>query len=86
MFDFLVTNSFTDRLVTGSLGARITELKQKVIAENPRRYGLAVPRKFFHSEDADLISESFFFFLILSIFIDFKYDPLLQTLHVFTLN
>ncbi|KAM9716525.1 MAGUK p55 subfamily member 3-like isoform 3-T3 [Menidia menidia] len=27
----------------GSLGARITELKQKVIAENPRRYGLAVP-------------------------------------------
>lgn len=32
-------------LSTGSLGARITELKQKVIAENPRRYGLAVPRK-----------------------------------------
>lgn len=31
--------------VTGSLGARITELKQKVIAENPRRYSLAVPRK-----------------------------------------
>uniref|UniRef100_A0A8C8DLM8 MAGUK p55 scaffold protein 3b n=2 Tax=Oryzias sinensis TaxID=183150 RepID=A0A8C8DLM8_9TELE len=29
--------------VTGSLGARINELKQKVIAENPRRYGLAVP-------------------------------------------
>ena len=34
-------------VVTGSLGARITELKQKVIAENPRRYGLAVPRKCF---------------------------------------
>ena len=32
-------------LVTGSLGARVTELKQKVIAENPRRYGLAVPRE-----------------------------------------
>lgn len=32
---------------TGSLGARITELKQKVIAENPRRYSLAVPRKSF---------------------------------------
>lgn len=32
-------------MVTGSLGARITELKQKVIAENPRSYGLAVPRK-----------------------------------------
>ncbi|XP_005471296.1 MAGUK p55 subfamily member 3 isoform X1 [Oreochromis niloticus] len=33
------------RLITliGSLGARIAELKQKVIAENPRRYGLAVP-------------------------------------------
>lgn len=32
-------------VVTGSLGARISELKQKVIVENPRRYGLAVPRK-----------------------------------------
>ncbi|XP_018582685.1 MAGUK p55 subfamily member 3-like isoform X4 [Scleropages formosus] len=27
----------------GSLGARINELKQKVIAENPQRYGVAVP-------------------------------------------
>ncbi|RVE59506.1 hypothetical protein OJAV_G00189220 [Oryzias javanicus] len=30
-------------VLIGSLGARINELKQKVIAENPRRYGLAVP-------------------------------------------
>uniref|UniRef100_A0A8C9XWK8 MAGUK p55 scaffold protein 3 n=1 Tax=Sander lucioperca TaxID=283035 RepID=A0A8C9XWK8_SANLU len=30
-------------VLIGSLGARITELKQKVIAEYPRRYGLAVP-------------------------------------------
>ncbi|KAM6964570.1 MAGUK p55 subfamily member 3-like isoform 2-T2 [Tautogolabrus adspersus] len=30
-------------VLIGSLGARLTELKQKVIAENPRRYGLAVP-------------------------------------------
>nr|XP_046233284.1 MAGUK p55 subfamily member 3-like [Scatophagus argus]XP_046233285.1 MAGUK p55 subfamily member 3-like [Scatophagus argus] len=30
-------------VLIGSLGARISELKQKVIAENPRRYGLAVP-------------------------------------------
>lgn len=30
----------------GSLGARINELKQKVIAENPHRYGVAVPREF----------------------------------------
>ncbi|KAM9336091.1 MAGUK p55 subfamily member 3-like [Symphorus nematophorus] len=30
-------------VLIGSLGARITELKQKVIADNPRRYGLAVP-------------------------------------------
>ncbi|XP_037546961.1 MAGUK p55 subfamily member 3 [Nematolebias whitei] len=30
-------------VLMGSLGARVTELKQKVIAENPRRYGLAVP-------------------------------------------
>lgn len=31
---------------SGSLGARINELKQKVIAENPHRYGVAVPREF----------------------------------------
>ncbi|CAL8383135.1 unnamed protein product [Gadus morhua 'NCC'] len=30
-------------VLIGSLGARINELKQKVIAENPRHYGLAVP-------------------------------------------
>uniref|UniRef100_A0A668AEJ7 MAGUK p55 scaffold protein 3 n=1 Tax=Myripristis murdjan TaxID=586833 RepID=A0A668AEJ7_9TELE len=30
-------------VLIGSLGARITELKQKVISENPRRYGVAVP-------------------------------------------
>ncbi|XP_034717033.1 MAGUK p55 subfamily member 3-like isoform X2 [Etheostoma cragini] len=30
-------------VLIGSLGARITELKQKVIAEYPQRYGLAVP-------------------------------------------
>lgn len=29
----------------GSLGARINELKQRVIAENPHRYAVAVPRK-----------------------------------------
>lgn len=29
---------------TGSLGARINELKQRVIAENPHRYAVAVPR------------------------------------------
>lgn len=32
-------------MFTGSVGARISELKQQVIAENPRRYGLAVPRE-----------------------------------------
>lgn len=35
-------------MFTGSVGARISELKQKVIAENPRSYGLAVPRKCLH--------------------------------------
>uniref|UniRef100_A0A4W5N5H8 MAGUK p55 scaffold protein 3 n=1 Tax=Hucho hucho TaxID=62062 RepID=A0A4W5N5H8_9TELE len=30
-------------VMIGSLGARINELKQKVIAENPRRYAVAVP-------------------------------------------
>ncbi|XP_060794943.1 MAGUK p55 subfamily member 3 [Neoarius graeffei] len=30
-------------VLIGSLGARINELKQRVIAENPHRYGIAVP-------------------------------------------
>ncbi|XP_076856306.1 MAGUK p55 subfamily member 3 isoform X3 [Brachyhypopomus gauderio] len=30
-------------VLIGSLGARINELKQKVIAENPQRYGAAIP-------------------------------------------
>ncbi|XP_048859164.1 MAGUK p55 subfamily member 3 isoform X1 [Brienomyrus brachyistius] len=30
-------------VMIGSLGARINELKQRVIAENPHRYGVAVP-------------------------------------------
>lgn len=29
----------------GSLGARINELKQRVIAENPHRFAVAVPRE-----------------------------------------
>lgn len=29
----------------GSLGARLQELKQKVVAENPQHFGVAVPRK-----------------------------------------
>ncbi|CAL1599455.1 unnamed protein product [Knipowitschia caucasica] len=52
--DFLIYEEVTQYLprpdenprlivLIGSLGARTTELKQKVIAENPRRYGLAVP-------------------------------------------
>ncbi|XP_022598217.1 MAGUK p55 subfamily member 3-like isoform X2 [Seriola dumerili] len=52
--DFLIYEEVTQYLprpserprlivLIGSLGARITELKQKVIAENPRHYGLAVP-------------------------------------------
>ncbi|XP_013877773.1 MAGUK p55 subfamily member 3 [Austrofundulus limnaeus] len=32
-------------VLIGSLGARINELKQRVIAENPHRYAVAVPRK-----------------------------------------
>lgn len=36
-------------LVAGSLGTRVNELKQKLIAENPRHYGLAVPRKSFNT-------------------------------------
>uniref|UniRef100_A0A8C7FH33 MAGUK p55 scaffold protein 3 n=1 Tax=Oncorhynchus kisutch TaxID=8019 RepID=A0A8C7FH33_ONCKI len=32
-------------VLIGSLGARINELKQKVIAENPHRYAVAVPRE-----------------------------------------
>ncbi|XP_062270350.1 MAGUK p55 subfamily member 3 isoform X2 [Platichthys flesus] len=52
--DFLIYEEVTQYLprpgdrprlivLIGSLGARLSELKQKVIAENPRRYGLAVP-------------------------------------------
>ncbi|KAF7666606.1 hypothetical protein LDENG_00100400 [Lucifuga dentata] len=52
--DFLIYEEVTQYLprpgerphlivLIGSLGARTTELKQKVIAENPRRYGFAVP-------------------------------------------
>ncbi|XP_071757274.1 MAGUK p55 subfamily member 3-like isoform X1 [Centroberyx gerrardi] len=52
--DFLIYEEVTQYLprrgerprlivLIGSLGARITELKQKVITENPRRYGVAVP-------------------------------------------
>uniref|UniRef100_A0A1A8BMD5 Membrane protein, palmitoylated 3 (MAGUK p55 subfamily member 3) n=4 Tax=Nothobranchius TaxID=28779 RepID=A0A1A8BMD5_NOTKA len=52
--DFLIYEEVTQYLprpgerprliaLIGSLGSRITELKQKVIAENPRQYGLAVP-------------------------------------------
>uniref|UniRef100_A0A8D3BUZ9 MAGUK p55 scaffold protein 3b n=1 Tax=Scophthalmus maximus TaxID=52904 RepID=A0A8D3BUZ9_SCOMX len=36
-------HGYSVKILLGSLGARVTELKQKVIAENPRRYGLAVP-------------------------------------------
>lgn len=32
----------------GSLGARLHELKQKVVAENPQQFGVAVPRKRAH--------------------------------------
>lgn len=32
----------------GSLGARLHELKQKVVAENPQHFGVAVPRKRAH--------------------------------------
>lgn len=31
--------------LSGSLGSRLNELKQKVVAENPQEYGVAVPRK-----------------------------------------
>ena len=30
---------------SGSLGARLHELKQKVVAENPQHFGVAIPRK-----------------------------------------
>lgn len=30
----------------GSLGAQLQELKQKLVAENPQRFGVAVPREF----------------------------------------
>lgn len=35
-------------VLIGSLGARLHELKQKVVAENPQHFGVAVPRKRAH--------------------------------------
>lgn len=32
-------------VLIGSLGARLHELKQKVVAENPQHFGVAIPRK-----------------------------------------
>ncbi|KAL8176168.1 UNVERIFIED_CONTAM: MAGUK p55 subfamily member 3 [Gekko kuhli] len=32
-------------VLIGSLGSRLNELKQKVVAENPQEYGVAVPRR-----------------------------------------
>ncbi|XP_034050535.1 MAGUK p55 subfamily member 3-like [Thalassophryne amazonica] len=42
---YLPSSSERPRLIVliGSRGARVADLKQKVITENPRRYGLAVP-------------------------------------------
>lgn len=46
---------FLLKLCKGSLGARINELKQRVIAENPHRYAVAVPRE---SHPAQCISNA----------------------------
>lgn len=32
-------------ILLGCLGARLSELKQKVVSENPQEYGVAVPRE-----------------------------------------
>lgn len=42
---YLSLFSHTQLASKGSLGARINELKQRVIAENPHRYAVAVPRE-----------------------------------------
>lgn len=42
LYSSLLNTQFTPK---GSLGARINELKQRVIAENPHRYAVAVPRE-----------------------------------------
>lgn len=48
-FDSIFYFSFTlwvnSGIAEGSLGARINELKQRVIAENPHHFAVAVPRK-----------------------------------------
>lgn len=38
-------DSLTFPTCEGSLGARINELKQRVIAENPHHFAVAVPRE-----------------------------------------
>lgn len=32
-------------ILLGCLGAKLSELKQKVVSENPQEYGVAVPRE-----------------------------------------
>lgn len=41
----LSESDFTLPTCEGSLGARINELKQRVIAENPHHFAVAVPRE-----------------------------------------
>lgn len=41
MFEFVCVG-----IPEGSLGARINELKQRVIAENPHHFAVAVPREY----------------------------------------
>lgn len=44
-FCFSFTLWLNSAIAEGSLGARINELKQRVIAENPHHFAVAVPRK-----------------------------------------
>lgn len=39
------TQKSVSSILLGCLGARLSELKQKVVSENPQEYGVAVPRE-----------------------------------------
>lgn len=58
IFSFL-TYSLSRMISLGSLGARINELKQRVIAENPHRYGIAVPRESVFTDQHHTLLEKF---------------------------
>lgn len=76
--------TFSLTITQGSLGARINELKQRVIAENPHRYGIAVPRKSaysFSEHKASVASYCLRNFSVLLLFLIGDYENLIAYIY-----